>query len=89
MADETKYTEHIVHGSVPPDEWEKFLKTHFKPGKPAAASPKQEISPGNLICGWLGCPSTNNGLPLHDCLVSVDRYGQVGIRCRYEVVARQ
>ena len=27
-----KHLEHTIHGSVPKDEWEKFLKTHFKPG---------------------------------------------------------
>jgi hypothetical protein len=90
MANETKSNDHIVHGSVPKDEWEKFLKTHFKPGK-SAASPAVARSPTmGGICGGLGCPSTHpiSGTPLTGCTVSTEHDGSTTIHCHYAAIAR-
>jgi hypothetical protein len=85
MADKAKSTDHIIHGSVPKDEWEKFIKTHFKPGK-AAASPAAGRAPTmGGICGSLGCPSTHptSGTVLTGCTITTEHDGSTTITCHY------
>jgi|HubBroStandDraft_6_1064221.scaffolds.fasta_scaffold1992351_1 hypothetical protein len=90
MADEAKRLEHTIHGSVPKDEWEKFLKTHFKPGK-QAADPLLSRSGhgGSESCAALGCPSTHpiSGTALTGCSTVVERDGSTTIHCHYQPVA--
>jgi hypothetical protein len=83
MADKEKYAEHIIHGSVPADEWEKFIKKHFVPGKPAASAHEYRSPTMGSICGSLGCPSTYHGLPLHSCSIDTENDGSTTIHCRY------
>lgn len=87
MADEAKSTDHVIHGSVPKDEWEKFIKTHFKPGKPTAAPRRAPTMSG--ICGSLGCPSTHprSGTPLTGCTITTEHDGSTTIHCHYAPVA--
>ena len=90
MADEAKRLEHTIHGSVPKDEWEKFFKTHFKPGK-QAADPLLSRSGrgGSESCAALGCPSTHpiSGTALTGCSTVVERDGSTTIHCHYQPVA--
>ncbi len=88
MADEKKYTEHIVRGSVPRDEWRKFLKQHFAPspvggggGRPSGGGTIDESA--SDICGSLGCPATYGGGTLHHCSVDVEADGSATIHCYY------
>jgi hypothetical protein len=81
MADEKKYTEHIVRGSVPRDEWRKFLKQHFAPspvggggGRPTGGGTIDESA--SDTCGSLGCT-------LHHCSVDVEADGSATIHCYY------
>jgi hypothetical protein len=91
-ADKSKYTEHTIEGSVPKDEWEKFLKKHFVPGKKAApsgevASPSLSRGPAlpGSICGWLGCPNTHpiSHGPLQGCSIDTEDDGSITIHCYY------
>ena len=93
MANENKPLEHIIHGSFPADEWEKFLKAHFKPGKPATVP---QISrggggSGGETCTSLGCPSTHpiSGDPLTGCSTVIERDGSVSIHCYYGTTTRR
>ncbi len=96
MADQPKSSDHIIRGSVPPEEWEKFLKKHFVPtGKGThtdggAASPKASRSPTmGSICGGLGCPSTHpiSGTKLTGCSIVTEHDGSTTIHCHYEAIA--
>jgi hypothetical protein len=92
MADEKKHLEHIIHGSVPKDEWEKFLKTHFKPGKKTVEPLLSRGSGGggSESCTALGCPSTHpiSGTALTGCSTVVERDGSTTVHCYYQPVAR-
>ncbi|MEI9979617.1 MAG: hypothetical protein WDN23_11575 [Edaphobacter sp.] len=93
MADEAKRLEHIVHGHVPADEWEKFLKTHFKPGK-APATPQGKLAPAMMnsgICTWFGCPASHpiSGTALNGCSAVAESDGSLTIHCYYEPVAHR
>jgi hypothetical protein len=83
MADQAKSNDHIVHGSFPKEEWEKFIKTHFKPGKPAAAPSRAPTMSG--VCGSLGCPSTHphTGTVLTGCTITTEHDGSTTIHCHY------
>jgi len=88
MADEKKFIEHTIHGSVPPDEWAKFIKTHFVPGGKPAAAPSEYRSPTmNSICGGLGCPGTFHGGKLSSCSIVTESDGSTTIHCHYAIVA--
>ena len=92
MADQTKHNEHVVRGSIPKDEWEKFLKAHFKPSEPAVAPARSRAAAlGTTICGWLGCPGTHpiSGTALKGCRVVTDSHGGVEIHCDYEEIERR
>jgi hypothetical protein len=87
MADEKKYTEHLIRGAVPVHEWRKFLQQHFAPGP--IGEPKPIGGGGSIaesasgICGSLGCPSTYGGGTLHHCSVDVEADGSATIHCYY------
>jgi hypothetical protein len=85
MADQTKENDHVIHGSVPADEWAKFIKTHFVAGKKAA-----EARSAGDICGSIGCPSKHpiSGSKLNGCTVKTESDGSTTIYCHYEAVAR-
>ena len=92
MADEKKYTEHLIHGSVPAHEWRSFLKQHFAPrpiGRGPVGDPGRPTGGGGIdespsgICGSLGCPSTYGGGTLHHCSVDVEADGSATIHCYY------
>jgi len=87
MADEPKYIEHTIHGSVPADEWEKFIKKHFVPGKGAATPKAGRSPPVGSVCGALGCPSTFHGNTLHSCSIETEADGSTTIHCRYAITA--
>jgi hypothetical protein len=88
MADQAKSNDHTVHGSFPKVEWEKFVKTHFKPAEPAAARRSPTVGG---VCGDLGCPSTHpiSGTRLTGCTITTEHDGSVTIYCHYEPVAKQ
>jgi len=87
MADEAKYIEHTITGSVPHEEWAKFLKQHFVPGGKAAPAKQAIANTMGGICGGLGCPATFHGHPLHSCSVDTEADGSTTIHCRYLVLA--
>ena len=92
MADKEKYTEHTIHGSVPPDEWEKFLKRHFAPSSTGGAKSSSERAAARTsasdICASIGCPTKFGGGSLHHCSVDVESDGSTTIHCHYAVAAR-
>jgi hypothetical protein len=83
MADEKKPLTHTVHGSVPADEWDRFIKANFKPGKETARAARSPTMGG--VCGGLGCPSTHpiSGTVLTGCTISVEHDGSTTIHCHY------
>jgi hypothetical protein len=91
MADNTKNNEHVVKGSVPRSEWEKFLRAHFKPSDPAVPRPAvtADLELGGGICSWLGCPVNHpiSGTPLKGCTATIEHDGSLTIYCHYEAIS--
>jgi hypothetical protein len=88
MVDDENYTEHKIQGRVSPEEWEKFLKQHFKPAGQGQAPVAPTDHSASGICAGLGCPRTFGGGNLHHCSVDVEHDGSATIHCYYEARAR-
>jgi hypothetical protein len=85
----TKFIEHTIRGSVPPDEFEKFFKQHFSPaptGGQAQTAARPRPTDASSICRSLGCPSTFGGGKLRSCSVDVEKDGSTTIHCHYELL---
>ena len=92
MSDETKGPVHVIHGTIPPEEWMKFFKQHFKPapaGKEGEhAIPEAAKTTGS--CEEYGCPSSHpiSGTKLQSCEVQIVGRKVVSVNCHYEAIKR-
>jgi hypothetical protein len=89
MAEEKKHIEHLIHGSVPREEWRKFIKQHFTPVTGGVKSSGENAAASNAsdICASLGCPSSFHGGTLHHCSVDVEADGSTTIH--YTMTAKE
>jgi hypothetical protein len=92
MADESKHREHIIRGTVPPEEWIKFFKQHFvpTPAGGAAGQSTEAAARATGSCEDYGCPRTHpiSGTKLNGCNVEISHGRVVTVYCHYDEIAR-
>lgn len=91
MSEQPKHLEHVIHGTIPHDEWMKFFKGHFKPS-PAGKGPEQvaEAAKTTGSCQEYGCPGKHpiSGTALTGCTVEISHGRVVTVYCHYELKAQ-
>ena len=90
MPEEKHHIVHVIHGTIPPDEWKQFFKKHFVPGPPGEASGpfQDEAAKTTGSCEDYGCPHTHGGGAITGCEVTITRGRVVSVMCHYEVAKR-
>jgi hypothetical protein len=92
VADEKKSLQHVIHGTVNPEEWKKFFKQHFSPS-PTGAVPEQSNEARAKVtgsCEEFGCPHTHpiSGTALTGCRVEIIGGRVTTVYCNYELKAQ-
>jgi hypothetical protein len=92
MADEKKFAEHVIHGTIPPEEWKKFFKQHFVPSPTGggAGQSSEAAAKATGSCEDYGCPKTHpiSGGALTGCRVEISGGRVTTVYCHYELQAR-
>ncbi len=92
MSEDSKHHQHIIHGTIPPEEWKKFFKEHFVPS-PGGAETGESTEPRAKTtgsCEEYGCPKTHpiSGGPLTGCNVEISGGRVVTVYCHYQLLVR-
>jgi hypothetical protein len=92
MADEKKFAEHVIHGTINPEEWRKFFKQHFSPSPAGAGVVESNEARVKTTgsCEEYGCPHTHpiSGGALTGCRVEITGGRVTTVYCHYELKAR-
>jgi hypothetical protein len=87
MSDESKHNQHIIRGTIPPEEWKKFFKQHFVRSSGEVGQSGEAAARGTASCEDYGCPKTHpiSGGALSGCRVEISGGRVVTVYCRYEM----
>jgi hypothetical protein len=93
MSKGSKHPEHVIQGTVPPEEWSKFFRQHFVPspegGEVGQSQEAAVKSTGS--CEEYGCPHTHpiSGTAITGCTVEITGGRVATVYCHYEAVAHR
>ncbi len=90
MSEKQQRPEHVIHGTVPHEEWMKFFKKHFVPSPKGGEPSEAERAKNTGSCEDYGCPHTHpiSGTAITGCTVEITNGRVVSVYCHYAASAK-